>query len=318
MLVTAVRINRPLHASLVAPDPRPSAPGRVLGAFERACDLWLEPYGVVAVVTATVGDGPFNIVLADDGAALARVQPDHLVRLTDGRLAIGDLVVDLRPATVWEPSPDWPTLRRRLPFIRPALDRLRQEVDPRRSPLLALALGNDPRRPLPTSVRQAAPATQPGRELGPPSPPPWAPLLGNHLAGPLGQAAPAIRAGWGGDDEALAAAAARLAGLGPGLTPAGDDFLLGLLIWAWLSHPDPPAFGRTVCAAATPRTTLLSAAWLNAAAAGQLAAIWHRLLASLAACPPSAELRPALHAILAHGATSGADALAGLLWLTNA
>ena len=36
--------------------------------------------------------------------------------------------------------------------------------------------------------------------------------------------------------------AAQFAGLGSGLTPAGDDFLMGVMLRAWLAHPEPEAF----------------------------------------------------------------------------
>jgi len=126
------------------------------------------------------------------------------------------------------------------------------------------------------------------------------------------QAVQALRAGWDGNLSQLAWGAARLAGLGPGLTPAGDDFLVGVMLWAWLANPDPAAFCRVVAETAAPRTTTLSAAWLRAAAQGQCSAAWHQLLAVLSNKEP---LEPAVQNVLAHGATSGADTLAGFLGL---
>jgi hypothetical protein len=282
--LTACSISLPLHASLVAPDPPPATSGRVLGAFDRACGVALESGGVVAVVSEDIGNGPFNVVVCADGQTLAGIRVDDRVRLEDGLLTIGNVAVDLRPARPWNPCPDWPFLRGRLDAIRSSLGSVRQALDTQRSPLLALALGGEASGPLATRLAETA-------------------------AG--------IRAGWEGDQEALARAVGRLAGLGPGLTPAGDDFLLGLLVWAWLSHPDPPGFGRTVSSAAAPRTTTLAAAWLRAAAAGELAAPWHRLLQSLAGPESASTVQQALPSVLAHGATSGADALAGFLWLAN-
>jgi hypothetical protein len=277
-------ISLALHASLVAAAPPPTASGRVLGAFDHACDVWIEPGTVIAVVTVEVGDGPFNIVVGGDGRAVKRVRPADPVRVDAGWLVIGDLEVDLRPARPWNPSPDWPSLRGRLDVIRSSLSTVRLALDAERSPLLAVALGNQACGPLVASLHAVAAA---------------------------------IRAGWQGDHHALALAAGRLAGLGPGLTPAGDDFLLGLLVWAWLCHHDPLGFGRTVTSAAAPRTTTLAAAWLGAAAAGQLAAPWHHFLRCLADPTSVSKVSSAVHSILAHGATSGADSLAGFLWLAD-
>jgi len=127
-------------------------------------------------------------------------------------------------------------------------------------------------------------------------------------------AAESLRAGWEGDLVALREGAARLAGLGGGLTPTGDDFLTGVMLWAWLTHPDPPIICRAIVEEAAPRTTTLSAAFLRAAADGQCSAAWHRLLAALRTGTED-ELAAAVQGVLAYGATSGADALAGFLWI---
>jgi hypothetical protein len=103
-----------------------------------------------------------------------------------------------------------------------------------------------------------------------------------------------------------------LAGLGGGLTPAGDDLLCGAMLAAWLAHPDPAGFCRGVVETAVPRTTMLSAAFLHAAGRGECGAAWHRLLAALAAGADD-EIAAATAAVLAHGATSGADALTGFV-----
>jgi hypothetical protein len=280
--LTARSISLPLWTSLVAPLPARARSGRVLGAFDRACDLWLEPDIITALVTEQVGDGPFNVVVHGDRRALAGIRTAGPVRLDAGRLAVGNVCVDLRPAAVWDPRPDWPFLHARLDTIRSSLDTVRPALDARQSPLLALALGGQASGPLAARLREA------GAE---------------------------IRAGWQGDYDALAGATHRLAGLGPGLTPAGDDFLLGLIVWAWLGHCEAPAFGRAVSSAAAPRTTTLAAAWLRAAAAGELAAPWHRFLQSLAEPASPAIVWSALHTVLSRGATSGADTVAGFLWL---
>jgi len=96
-------------------------------------------------------------------------------------------------------------------------------------------------------------------------------------------------------------AAGRLAGLGNGLTPAGDDMLMGTLYAMWAWHPDRDLM-RLIVDTAVPRTTTLSAAFLRAAGDGEATIHWHDL----------ADGRPvALDRILAIGATSGRDAWIG-------
>jgi hypothetical protein len=127
-------------------------------------------------------------------------------------------------------------------------------------------------------------------------------------------AAEALRAAARADDAtALADAARAIAGLGPGSTPAGDDFLAGAMLRAHLSGPHPEAFCAAVVEAAAPLTVSLSAAYLRASAAGECSRAWHRLIEALVA-PGQAGLEQATLALLSQGASSGADALAG--WLS--
>ena len=141
------------------------------------------------------------------------------------------------------------------------------------------------------------------------------------LSSTVSAATTALAAGWRGNHTELLSGAARLAGLGTGLTPAGDDFLAGLMTWAWLAHPAPRAFCQVVLGAAVPRTTVLSAAFLRAAAAGECSIAWHHLLAALSdrqkPLRVSETLRGSVQEVLSHGHTSGADTLAGFLSLAR-
>lgn len=115
-----------------------------------------------------------------------------------------------------------------------------------------------------------------------------------------------------GDEAALMGYAGALAGLGPGLTPSGDDVLMGLMHAYFVRFPEGVARERSAVIAriAVPRTTSLSGAWLYAAAEGEAGVLWHRLV-DAAAAGNDPELRAAVRAILAVGHTSGADALSG-------
>jgi len=121
----------------------------------------------------------------------------------------------------------------------------------------------------------------------------------------------ALRAALQDDDrQRLVAAAAALAGRGPGLTPAGDDFLVGVM-WGLRFRPgdgDVDILCAAIVEAAAPRTTPLSAALLRAAGAGLADSRWHALFDAL---DRGVDIATALDAVLAQGATSGADAWAG-------
>lgn len=110
----------------------------------------------------------------------------------------------------------------------------------------------------------------------------------------------------------VAEAARRLAGLGPGLTPSGDDFVLGVMAALWLLDDREPL--AAMAAACAPCTTQLSRAFLAAAAQGQFMETWHHLAGALARQDESG-CREAMLRIAACGATSGRDALAGFAML---
>ena len=111
----------------------------------------------------------------------------------------------------------------------------------------------------------------------------------------------------GGD---LAAAAAVLGGLGPGLTPSGDDVLAGMLVAArarWRARAE----ASLVQVAAAVDTHQISRGFLRWAARGQSINPVHRLLAAVAGRDRRLADR-ALADLLAFGHTSGADLALGL------
>ena len=111
-------------------------------------------------------------------------------------------------------------------------------------------------------------------------------------------------------DGDLAGAVDTLAGLGPGLTPAGDDALAGMLL-ALRAVEGPDAEPRLVAAVAGAPTTTLSLTVLRCAAAGQALAPVHQLLGAAARGDRAAALAAAT-AVAEVGATSGADFCYGL------
>ncbi len=105
--------------------------------------------------------------------------------------------------------------------------------------------------------------------------------------------------------------AAQVAGLGIGLTPSGDDFLMGALYAAWTIHPREKVepFAKEIAESAAPLTTSLSAAWLKSAGRGEAGISWHEFFDAMIF--PNSDLEPPISKILSSGHTSGADALAG-------
>ena len=115
-----------------------------------------------------------------------------------------------------------------------------------------------------------------------------------------------------GDRTRAAEVAARLVGLGPGLTPSGDDVLVG--IEAALHALARPSAGFLALAmgGVEERTTALAATLLRHAGAGEFAERLHTLLAALLGSDDEA-IPATIDRALAWGATSGTDCLLGVL-----
>jgi hypothetical protein len=262
-----------------------AGPARVLNVFDRACNLVNAAGQVLAVVTTERGLTPFALVVAAEAPAPFRALTEtSLVRVAGSELRLGPYAIDTTSAQPWDPRPNWTGIRRAL-------------ADP--APLEALAALAQGRGPAGSLL-----------ELFEYRHTPAAAWMERAWQG-AGELVVGLRAG---ELETALRGAGRLAGLGGGLTPAGDDFVLGALLglWAGLYGRSGEGAGELLAEAAAARTTTLSAAYLRAAARGECSAYWQRLLAALCA-PDQADLRPALESLLAVGHTSGADALAGFL-----
>ena len=115
-----------------------------------------------------------------------------------------------------------------------------------------------------------------------------------------------------GDRPTATGLAGGLIGLGPGLTPSGDDLLVG--IEAALHALDRPTAGFMARAldGVEDRTTALAATRLRHAAAGEFAERLHMLLGALLGSD-EAIIVAAVERATAWGATSGTDCLLGVL-----
>jgi len=262
--------------------------GWVLSCFPVACNLIDEAGCVVSLVTTDVGDGPLNVVVGGEDPFVG-VETGMIARIEEDRAIVGDrLAVNLKDAAAWNPVITWSAIS------APAMATLWNYVQEKATPESLLTFWVPAIRPL-GRVRTVFQET--ARDA-------------------VGRLSLALRRG---DKAGVATHVLTLAGLGPGGTPAGDDFLIGLMagLRAWprfllpveLSVDDACILLSQV---AIPRTNVYSAAHLRAAQTGQMGDDWHRLAAALAASDESA-IHQAANRLLAVGATSGADAMAGFL-----
>jgi hypothetical protein len=273
---------------------QPHFQAHLLASFPSACNLLLESGHIITIVTPAVGNGPLNVVV-DGALALPLCQPGLPVR-GDGCILDfnGAWQVDLTQAAVWDPLPDYETLRQyRATDVRQSLLHLQT--------LLDIQVHRD--------IRETSGLTSSGNN----SP--------SRFQQRIQQPISALLAAYAnGDLDGIQRHATALAGLGPGLTPAGDDWLAGWLVglrWreAILPHHQKVpvnTVATVVLSAAKGRTHPLSLAFLHAAAAGEVHERWHELLSNLLS-GETAALAASAAIILSWGATSGADMLAGFL-----
>ncbi|MGA9348647.1 MAG: DUF2877 domain-containing protein [Anaerolineae bacterium] len=275
---------------------------RVFANYHHACNLVTSEEEIIALVSPAIGNGPLNIVIEEIGI-LQHVKPGLLVVFSDEQPGLGgSLVVSLDGAQLWRPEVNWKCLtthRRRLEDNFAALCSWLSQNDIAKG-LLGLVLDGE---------------KEPG-----------ACEDGTHSLHNLAFLAMArvgikglLQALQYGDQLSIRENAALLTGLGTGLTPAGDDYLVGLMaglrVWpSSLSNSglSPDDACQIIFEVAKGRTTLLSRVFLHSAREGLFGENWHRLLVELAR-GEAIGIQQAARRILASGATSGADALAGFL-----
>jgi hypothetical protein len=263
--------------------------GRVAAVFARAIYL-RTPRGWACAGPPGLGGGPLNLLCdlpdAMDWAARG-LRPGAAISIGEKAIDLGrGLVLALDGARVWQPAPSGPWSQESLGKGLRALDRL--------------TAGALPTAGLATFLRpDAVAASAEARKAAPNVAILYAWLRGT----PESNASPS---------HSVLEAATRLLGLGPGLTPSGDDFLGGLLIALRLLNRGALSarLWTGLEAAAARRSLDLSVAHLSAAAAGRGSAALHAALNALVTGRAD-DLPAELERIEEIGHTSGWDALAG-------
>ena len=251
--------------------------GRVHSVFDHIVNVQDDRGEMFSLATRNVDDAP-NTLIVDVHAFIAiRVHPDDRVTGSACRLDVANhAVIALDHVIAWHP--------RRLSYPRDA-SRLEQNLALARRHATA-AFGH----PLECTAWSASARLQ---------------RLSTQLCEALSNR----------DREAARLHGRALLGLGPGLTPSGDDFLLGLFA---VLHIDgsPCARLRGLCTDIVEdlehRTNAISAAALTAAAQGRVRETIDTLLSALMT-GDEATVRRALDRVLRIGSTSGRDIVSGIV-----
>ncbi len=243
--------------------------GRVLGRFKHACNLIDEQGRIIALTLPVVGNGPFTIVVPGDLGLFNALLLNQPVRANYQTLFVGQWHISLSQASVWEPKIVSPDQPLK---IKPMAEIIKPYADGPRF---------DESTPVARNMAHRA----------------------RQAAARLSQAITRRES-----QTEVAQAVAQLAGLGSGLTPAGDDYLLGVMVALWLTGQIELL--PEIAEVASPKTTALSRAFLRAAARGEFIEPWHELAQAWLDQDRPAVAR-AVAEIAQVGASSGAAALAG-------
>lgn len=290
MVLTASSISSALLPLLPA-GPRTIT---VHSAFDRALNIALGHGLLLTLAPQGAGNLPGGVLLSEkDWSALIARSPKPGDRVQLSRLAIQlpaqEMSIDLSAAQLWNPTPSLGCLA--------SLKEVRSRLA---AAARLFSLGWDVRR------GDTAPqgATEPIGRVG------FGTLLDARLSSLMGSLVAAERLG-------ISRATEELVGFGPGLTPSGDDSLVGvLLVLRLLAAHSPPArviadkLGGAIAGQAH-RTTAVGESYLRYAAMGAFAEVPTAFAQGLLSA--GGDWQQAAERLRCLGATSGADLARGVL-----
>ena len=276
--------------------------GTVHSVFQQACNVKLEPQGLLALLASVNNNVPHGIRLNTSSQPLfLDLCVGQSVACRGGILRIdgSDFYIDLRGARLWHV--DLQELR---------ID-LRQQAQARSWTVAWSELRTFRRRSVLSEILEV---------LSPSKKPSSPQAAAEDLLQPSRHPVPALlQATRDFQLEEAGVSINTLIGLGPGLTPSGDDFLVGFLAGLWCTAGADPSRMRFLSALgaelseASRNTNEISGAYLRSATKGQVSELIATLAMQLHQANNMSNVRTAMQAALQVGHTSGTDGVLGLL-----
>lgn len=279
-----------LPATRVTPDVAARSDtlrGRVRAIYRAAVYLDLEPSGGLLVLAIDAVGGVPGGILIGGIADLRQLGIDRGAELRPSAggwsIASAGIEIQVAGARTWSPSLPDAARPTATPELRFSLA-LAREIAAHRAPVGGLApmlvAGHEPDDPWLVVARSFV-----GRQL-------------DALAA--------------GDVASAVEPTLDLIGLGTGLTPSGDDYLVGLLA-ALEAAADPlhSSLATAIASGVRGRTTAVGEALIGHAVCGEFTERLHDVLVALANGRPR-DLTRSIERAMAYGATSGSDTLVGL------
>ena len=262
-------------------------PSRVLHVFENSCNLINDDSEIFSLVGPLIRNGPFSAVLFNDDFSSAIDQSD-LVETNNLIVHVGILSFDASKAIDWDSTLDWTPLHAKKTRLLTSTEII-EDLIKRYAPAMSFA---EIALAIPKKYQPADPIFQKAETA--------IFELNNGLKI--------------GNIMAMRNAAKSLAGLGSGLTPAGDDYLVGTMmaLYAWEKGTKAQELSSILAEESIPLTNSISAAWLKASQMGEAGQSWHDLISAIANDHREL-LAEAVMRILPTGHTSGADALGAFI-----
>lgn len=256
----------------------------VLNLFDSSCNLINSEQRVISIVTQEIGNGPLNLVLSEIDF-LTNMDISTPVGINDSNIVIGNFTISIKQSTQWQPVPDWAAMQDSQDLLDNYVDIIIEILwDEAPEESFAKLSGEVNSIFIPNDVQEKAQAI-------------IQKLLDSFTRMDLDQ---------------IRKSSENLTGLGNSLTPAGDDFLIGVIhaLWAVLPVSTTKKVSTAIVQGAASRTTALSAAWLYSAAHGEAGERWHKLFQAIIDDNEKNVLEISRD-ILQIGYSSGSDALGG-------
>ena len=258
----------------------------VFSTFERACNLIDEQGRFISIVDNTIGNGLFAVVLEELPFSLDKMlSVGAPVVVGKNSLTVNTTTIDFSEATLWSARVDWD-------YPKHCPHQFQKNIGD-----LYLTVQNNASGGSLSSILHST-----RDNMG-------------YVYARVTDSAQQLYSGIvSGDMQKIYLGAANMAGLGVGLTPSGDDFLMGVMyaLWAMFDQKDAARWSRKIAEAASSRTNMLSGAMLQESANGYASEHWHVLVDVLCKENVTDVTRVSMD-ILSLGHTSGADALTGFL-----
>jgi hypothetical protein len=293
----AVSISSILKGNL----PAQGIQGSIAGVYKRAANIEIGGY-LITIADVSQRNLPYGILCDFSGIDLQAVlQAGDEAEINSEKLSVQKRFFEItfRSASIWQPEFYMPIIGEDIDSIQKNIDYLKLQIIQENSPDGLIPLFNY----LPSIMNYS-----PSEKIS-------SSFLIQKAYGSLRETIEAIR---NGNEGMLIENFKQLTGLGPGLTPSGDDILMGLFATLGMTSKAPyrnwvMAFLDKILPQIKGLTTAVSFNTMKAASQGFYPERVSNLISKIITCKKTADIQPALQEMLQWGETSGYEIILGII-----